>query len=363
MLSTVVSCMLTLLVSAQAAVQAAGDRETPPSATPARSESEDRPQNIGQDIARPRLVRPGRSTAREPRPAGRPTLGLVRSRQADSADRADADSPQPRREPGPRVPAADRKTIVVRLEHAPAADTAETIHAWLESEQTVTDQAAATVVPSVVTNDLIITAAPEQLETILSVVQDLDRASPQIHVKAMLVDLALAGAPESTAGVQPADVSKADFGDVLAELKKRGELRVLARPEMLVADNQPAQLQFGSRVPRITGTMARGGARMNQVEMQDVGTVLGVTGRVNVDDRVTLEIDLERSHLGPEEEGTPISTSDDGTVVRTPEVVTLTLQTTVSVQSGQIVALGGMVYQTPHGWAEMLLLLQPEIIR
>ena len=95
--------------------------------------------------------------------------------------------------------------------------------------------------------------------------------------------------------------------------------------------------------------------------MENVGTILGVTGRVTEQDLVTLEIDLERSNLGPEDEGTPVVTPGDSPVVRSPEVRTLTLQTTVSLRGGQIAVLGGMVHQTEQRWGELLLLLQPEI--
>lgn len=90
---------------------------------------------------------------------------------------------------------------------------------------------------------------------------------------------------------------------------------------------------------------------------------MGVTGRVADEDTVTLEIDLERSHLGPEEEGTPLATSADGNIIRTPAIQTLTLQTTVSLRSGQTVLIGGMVYQQDGQWRQLLLLLRPEIER
>ena len=90
---------------------------------------------------------------------------------------------------------------------------------------------------------------------------------------------------------------------------------------------------------------------------------MGVTARIADEETVTLEIDLERSHLGPEEEGTPISTDAEGTVIRTPAIQTLVLQTTVSLRSGQTVRIGGMIYHTEQGWRELMLLLRPEIVR
>ncbi len=41
---------------------------------------------------------------------------------------------------------------------------------------------------------------------------------------------------------------------VIEGLRERGELKVLARPQIMTLDNQPAFIQIGKRVPRITGT-------------------------------------------------------------------------------------------------------------
>jgi general secretion pathway protein D len=233
---------------------------------------------------------------------------------------------------------------------------------WLESEEQATGQAAANVVAVVITNDLVVSGSPSQLETFKAVVRELDRPKAQIHVRAMIVDLTLSAAPTSPAAHPSVDLSKGDFSEIVAQLKGRGDLRVLAQPELLCADNQPAFLQHGSRVPRVTGASASSRGRTRQVTLENVGTMLGVTCRVSEHDLVTLEIDLERSHLGSEDEGTPVVEAEDGSIVRAPEVKTLTLQTTVSLRSGQTVVLGGMVHQTGQRWGELLLILQPKIV-
>ncbi len=304
--------------------------------------------------------RPSGSEPAPQRPEGRRPR-LPRLLRRDAADEAPGiDKPAPRERA--HVATGERKTVIIRLGHVPAIDTAETMSRWLESEENVTGQAAANVVAVAVTNDLVVSGSPEQLETIQAVVSELDRPKPQIHVKAMLVDMALSEAPKALTDQPSIDVSEGDFSEIVARLKERGDLRVLAQPQLLCADNQPAFLQYGSRVPRVTGANTSPRSRARTVTLENVGTMFGVTCRVSEDDLVTMEIDLERSHLGPDDEGTAVATADDGSIVRSPEVKTLTLQTTVSLRSGQTVALGGMVYQTEERRGQLLLVLQPKIV-
>ena len=74
-----------------------------------------------------------------------------------------------------------------------------------------------------------------------------------------------------------------------------------------------------------------------------MGLILGVTPRISPDGLVVMEIDAEKSEVGPEAEGIPISISASGQVIRSPRINTTTAQTTVSANSGQTVVLGGLI--------------------
>ncbi len=74
-----------------------------------------------------------------------------------------------------------------------------------------------------------------------------------------------------------------------------------------------------------------------------MGIILGVTPRISPDNTVVMEIDAEKSRLGPEERGIPITVSIDGTIVRSPSIETATAQATVSAASGETIILGGMI--------------------
>lgn len=132
---------------------------------------------------------------------------------------------------------------------------------------------------------------------------------------------------------------------LIRALQECNRLEVLGRPHIMTLDNQPAFIQIGKRVPRITGSMAPTlgtGQVFNTFELVNVGLILGVTPRISPDGMVVMEIDAEKSELGPENEGIPISISE-GTVIRSPTFNTTMAQTTVSAADGETIVLGGLI--------------------
>jgi type II secretion system protein D len=132
---------------------------------------------------------------------------------------------------------------------------------------------------------------------------------------------------------------------LIRALKECRRLDVLSRPQIMTLDNQPAFIQVGARVPRVQGVTQGvvGVAPVLNVIDTNVGLILGVTPRISPDGLVVMEIDAERSALGPEGEGVPITTTVNGDVIRSPLINTTTAQTTVSAVDGQTVVLGGLL--------------------
>ena len=118
---------------------------------------------------------------------------------------------------------------------------------------------------------------------------------------------------------------------LLRALSESHRLEVLSRPQIMTLDNQPAFIQVGQRVPRITGTTAQPD-RPDQLRSRwrTSGLILGVTPRISPDGLVVMEIDAEKSEVGPEAEGIPISISARARSIRSPRINTTTAQTTVS---------------------------------
>lgn len=130
---------------------------------------------------------------------------------------------------------------------------------------------------------------------------------------------------------------------LLRALQECRRLEVLSRPQVMTLDNQPAFIQVGQRVPRIQATTITQTGTTNSVTLENVGLILGVTPRISPDGLVVMEIDAEKSAVGPEAEGVPISISTSGQVIRSPRIDTTTAQTTVSAMDGQTVILGGLL--------------------
>ena len=132
---------------------------------------------------------------------------------------------------------------------------------------------------------------------------------------------------------------------LIRALQATQRVDVLSRPQITTLDNQPAYVQIGQRVPRITGSMspqlATGGI-FNTFDMVNVGLILGVTPRISPEGMVVMEIDAENSSLAPEAEGIPVAISA-GTVIRSPSINTTNAQTTVSVADGETILLGGLI--------------------
>jgi general secretion pathway protein D len=137
--------------------------------------------------------------------------------------------------------------------------------------------------------------------------------------------------------------SSANLSILLRALQESRRMEVLSRPQILTLDNQPAFIQVGQRYARVTGASVGINGQQTSVEEDNVGLIVGVTPRINPEGNVVIEIDAEKSELGPESEGIPVAVSLDGTPIRSPRVDTATAQATVSAASGETIVLGGLI--------------------
>lgn len=148
--------------------------------------------------------------------------------------------------------------------------------------------------------------------------------------------------PELGFGGLVLSASSESVSVLLRALNEYRKVEVLARPQITTLDNQPAFIQAGQRVPRVTATNITQVGQVNSITLENVGLILGVTPRISPDGLVVMEIDAERSELSSQE-GVPISIAPNGDVLRSPIVNTNTAQTTVSALSGQTIVLGGLI--------------------
>lgn len=256
------------------------------------------------------------------------------------------------------------KRLLYRVKHVPAADLAETVNNFLEGELLRFRRGAAgvVIVPEVITNSLIISAAADEVEQVGELIESLDRQPAMVSIEALVAEVSLEEGDDEAAAALLKKATEEGIDAALAELKSHGQIRVLARPLVTALENQPARINIAQRKPRITGTNVGREGMTNTVTMENVGLTVGVTSRINVDGLVTMEIDVEQSNLGPTEEGAPVATSGDGEIIRSPEVGTTMLQTTVSAKSGQAVVLGGLIREHQTERRGVLILLTPHVV-
>lgn len=121
----------------------------------------------------------------------------------------------------------------------------------------------------------------------------------------------------------------------LNALEERTNVNVVSAPKLVVLNNQTAALQVGDQVPVLTQSSQStvgNSAVIDSVEYRDTGVILKVTPRVNSGGLVLLDVAQEVSDVQ----------SSANTLVRSPTIATRRIATSVAVQDGQVIALGGL---------------------
>jgi general secretion pathway protein D len=213
------------------------------------------------------------------------------------------------------------------------------------------------------TNSLVIRALPRDYRKIREAIDRLDILPLQVLIEATIAEVTLSdelrygvewffrsgdfeATFSQTGEVAPnfpgfsALFANADAQIVLNALEAVSDVNVISSPQLLVLDNQTARLQVGDQVPivvqqaaPITGDLD---TIVNSIELRDTGVILTVTPRVNAGGLVILEIQQEVSNVVQSETQTQSEQS-------TPTISQRLVSSTVAVQSGETVALGGLI--------------------
>ncbi len=124
---------------------------------------------------------------------------------------------------------------------------------------------------------------------------------------------------------------------LLEALDSVTDVNVISSPQLMVQDNRSAELLVGDQVPVATqssiSTDSSDSRIVNSIQYLDTGVVLRVTPRVNASGLVTLEVEQEVSDVVP--------TTSSG--IDSPTIQQRRIKSSVSVQSGGSVALGGLI--------------------
>ena len=133
------------------------------------------------------------------------------------------------------------------------------------------------------------------------------------------------------------DSSVKAFFDVLSA---NSSVKFLSTPQVMVLDNQTANIRVGDQIPVTTrssqSTTNPDAPIVTEVQFRDTGTLLTVTPRINASGQVTLDISQEVSLPG-----TSPAVGGGGNV----SIAQRTINSSVTVQSGQTVVLGGLILE------------------
>jgi len=236
------------------------------------------------------------------------------------------------------------------------------------------------------TNALVITAPPDLFRSLESVIKQLDIRRAQVLIETVIAEVsedlsaelgvqwifdgtpgregpvglvnfgagsgssiaeigaaAAAGiAPPATNGVLVGlgkfNSSTLNFAAVLKTLKGDATTNILSTPTLVTMDNEEAEIVVGQTVPFVTGSFSSTGSSSSPtnpfqtIQRENVGITLKVKPQINEGDAVKLEIEQSVDSL---------SSSSASAV----DLITNTrlIKTTVIVDDGQMIVLGGLI--------------------
>ena len=239
-------------------------------------------------------------------------------------------------------------------------------------------------------NALIITAPAKLMRAIMAIIDKLDIRRPQVLVEAIIADIDynrdaelgvnwaaysnsgsnvpaaafvspvggtsivdLAGAVQNpanvsttllqgtTIGVGRIAAAGLNFAAIVRAIRSDTKDNIIATPSAMTMDNQEAELKVAQEVPFITGqytannTAVVGGAvnPFQTIQREEVGTILKITPTISAEgSQVMLKISIESSSLGQKPAGAVDLVTNKRTV-----------STTVLIEDGGIVVLGGLI--------------------
>ncbi|MFW2373968.1 MAG: type II secretion system secretin GspD [Gammaproteobacteria bacterium] len=228
------------------------------------------------------------------------------------------------------------------------------------------------------TNALIITASPDVVLRMKSIIRQLDIRRAQVLVEAIIAEISndktkelgtqivVAGSDEGTSPVALSNLggpsrgilnvlqgdlsslssagftigagkdSGTRFAILLSALGSDAATNILSTPSIVTLDNQEAEIVVGQNVPFLTGQFTNSGSDgtnpFQTIERQDVGITLKVTPQINEGSTIKLDIEQEVSNIA----ASSTSSSDVITNKRT-------IKTSVLVEDGEILVLGGLI--------------------
>ncbi len=227
------------------------------------------------------------------------------------------------------------------------------------------------------TNSLIITAPPDEMRNILSVIDKLDIRRAQVLVEAIIAELSesnssaiganyiidgteenrpigytnLGGATQNLVGTISSNgaslagglslalgrfgTNGIDFGMLLTAIASDADNNILSTPTLVTMDNEEAEIVVGQNLPFVTGqTLSSDNQNpFTTIERRDVGISLKVKPQINEGNNIKMEIQQDVESVS----ATAVSGASDITTDKR------SIKTTVMVEDKQTLVLGGLI--------------------
>lgn len=291
---------------------------------------------------------------------------------------------------------------VFRLKHAKAKDLAPVltkvsqnmVKMQYDAKTKSATKGGSTIQADEASNSLIVTAEPNNMESLRGLIRQLDIPRQMVLVEAIIAEVTLSddkglgldflfagkdsgfggsntggklsnfsgglttnstdqakGVLSGLAGIVGGSIGAFDFnpdgnsfGAILTAIENNTNSNILSTPSIMTLDNKEASIVVGKQVPFVTGSYTSTGNNgsnpgnpFQTIDRNDVGITLKVTPHVNSSGEITLEINQEASEA-PE--------SNTGTVDSSQLVTTeRKIDTSVRVKDGDIVVLGGLIQE------------------
>ncbi len=280
------------------------------------------------------------------------------------------------------VEANEREQVVYQLRNASATEVAATLRGYFEGEAQTFRQILGspersgslirllerevTVQGDEASQRLIVGVSPRYRDAIDKIVAELDSTPPQVMIEVLLAEVTLdesfdwgvdfevgplgrldvtggfltAGAGITTAlGVPNVSVSTADFSFMVRALEAQGRLEVLSKPQIMVNNNETANIQVGENIAIIESVSTFENRTQANVTREDVGILLNVTPSINTDGYVRMSIQPQISNVSTR-------TTDISEDFQAPIISKREIDTNVTVKDGETIVIGGLIQST-----------------
>jgi general secretion pathway protein D len=212
-------------------------------------------------------------------------------------------------------------------------------------------------------NSILIEATPADYRRIMGVIKGLDIMPKQVLIEVTIAEVSLNDELKfgvrwflqgkggnsftftddpggSIASVFPGfsyALTAANIAATLNALNTITTVNVISSPSLTVMDNRAAFLQIGDEVPITTqsavSVLTPGAPVVNSVTYKDTGIILSIMPHINASGRVLLDLEQEVSSV--------VQTTTSG--IDSPTIQQRRIKTSVAVNNGEALALGGLM--------------------